>query len=101
MAESVRLGANAALGSRASKLLILVRKRLRANPMFPPILKWHRGYAAAHGSSVLIANVASSAMARPIVEKMLAQQVDGAILAITAREDSLVDFIVGSGVNSR
>jgi len=70
------------------------------NPVFPPILKGIEAYAAARGSFVLIANVASSAMARPVVERMLAHQVDGVILAITSREDPLVDFMIASGVNA-
>jgi LacI family transcriptional regulator len=70
------------------------------NPVFPPILQGIEAHAAARGTFVLVANVAASAMARPIVERMLAQQVDGVVLAIATREDPLVDFIVEAGLNA-
>ncbi|HET9206987.1 MAG TPA: LacI family DNA-binding transcriptional regulator [Burkholderiaceae bacterium] len=70
------------------------------NAVFPPILQGIEAHAAARGSFVLVANVAGSALARPVVERMLAQQVDGVVLAIASREDPLVDFIVGSGLNA-
>ena len=70
------------------------------NPVFPPILQGIEAHAAARGTFVLVANVAASAMARPIVERMLAQQVDGVVLAIASREDPLVGFIVESGLHA-
>lgn len=70
------------------------------NPVFPPILQGIEAHAAARGTFVLVANVASHTMAVPIVERMLAQQVDGIVLAIASREDPLVDFIVGAGLNA-
>lgn len=70
------------------------------NPVFPPILQGIEACAAARGWFVMVANVAGSAMARPIVERMLAQQVDGIVLATASREDPLVDFIVGAGLHA-
>ena len=70
------------------------------NPVFPPILQGIEAHAAARGSFVLVANVAAGALARPVVERLLAQQVDGVVLAIASRDDPLVDFIVESGLNA-
>lgn len=70
------------------------------NPVFPPILQGIEACAAARGWFVMVANVAASALARPTVERMLAQQVDGIVLAIASREDPLVDFIVGAGLHA-
>lgn len=70
------------------------------NPVFPPILQGIEAHAAARGSFVLVANVAAGVLARPVVERMLAQQVDGVVLAIASRDDPLVDFIVESGLNA-
>lgn len=70
------------------------------NPVFPPILQGIEACAAARGCFVLVANVAGPAMARPIVERMLAQQVDGIVMAIAAREDPLIDFIVDCGLKA-
>ena len=70
------------------------------NPVFPPILQGIEAHAAARGTFVLVANVASQAMAQPIVERMLAQRVDGMVLAIASREDPLIDFIVASGLSA-
>jgi len=70
------------------------------NPVFPPILQGIEAHAAARGCFVLVANVAASALAQPVLERMLAQQVDGVVLAIASRDDPLIDFIVGSGLNA-
>lgn len=64
------------------------------NPVFPPILEGIEACAAARGFFVLVANVAASALAQPVLERMLAQQVDGVVLAIASRKDPLVDFLV-------
>lgn len=70
------------------------------NPLFPPILQGIEAHAASRGTFVLIANVASHAMVQPTIERMLAQQVDGVILATAVREDPVVDFILESGMNA-
>ncbi|HET7524383.1 MAG TPA: LacI family DNA-binding transcriptional regulator [Burkholderiaceae bacterium] len=70
------------------------------NPVFPPILQGIEAHAASRGTFVLVANVASSAMAVPTIERMLAQQVDGVVLATASRDDPVVDFIVESGLHA-
>ncbi|TFZ04990.1 LacI family DNA-binding transcriptional regulator [Ramlibacter rhizophilus] len=70
------------------------------NPVFPPILQGVEGCAAARGCFVLVANASDPAMAMGVVERMLAQQVDGIVLATAAREDPLVDFITASGLHA-
>ena len=70
------------------------------NPVFPPILKGIEAHAAARGTFVLVADVASAAMARSVVERMMAQRVDGLVLATASRVDPLVDFIVAAGVHA-
>ncbi|HSB25694.1 MAG TPA: LacI family DNA-binding transcriptional regulator [Burkholderiaceae bacterium] len=70
------------------------------NPLFPPILEGIEAHAASRGTFVLTANVASHALVRPTIERMLAQQVDGIILATAVREDPVVDFIVESGMHA-
>lgn len=63
------------------------------NPVFPPILQGIEASAAARGYFVFVTNVADPALARPIVERMLAQQVDGLVMAIATRDDPLVDYL--------
>jgi LacI family transcriptional regulator len=70
------------------------------NPVFPPILQGIEACAAARGFFVMVANVAGSALAQPIVERMLAQQVDGVVLATASREDPLVDFLIRAGLHA-
>jgi len=70
------------------------------NPVFPPILQGIEAHAASRGTFVLMANVAAPAMAVPTIERMLAQQVDGVVLAIASRDDPVVDFIVESGLHA-
>ena len=70
------------------------------NPVFPPILQGIEAHAAARGTVLLVANVASHSMALPTLERMLAQQVDGVVLATALREDPVVDFIVRSGLHA-
>jgi LacI family transcriptional regulator, galactose operon repressor len=70
------------------------------NPVFPPILQGIEAYAASRGTFVLVANAASHAMALPIIERMLAQQVDGIVLATASRDDPVVDFIVEQGLHA-
>jgi LacI family transcriptional regulator len=70
------------------------------NPVFPPILQGIEACAAARGFFVLVANVAGSVLAQPIVERMQAQQVDGIVLATASREDPLVDFLMRAGLHA-
>lgn len=70
------------------------------NPVFPPILQGIEAYAASRGTFVLVANVSGQAMAKPIIERMLAQQVDGIVLATAVRNDPAVDFIIEAGLHA-
>ncbi|MBL8287788.1 MAG: LacI family DNA-binding transcriptional regulator [Rubrivivax sp.] len=71
-----------------------------ANPLFPPILQGIEAHAAARGSFVLVANAAGAVAVKATLQRMLAQQVDGVILATAVRRDPMVDFIVESGLNA-
>jgi LacI family transcriptional regulator len=70
------------------------------NPVFPPILQGIEASAAARGYFVFVTNVVDHALARPIVERMLAQRVDGLVLAIATRDDPLVDYIGKAGLQA-
>ncbi len=70
------------------------------NPVFPPILQGIEACAASQGYFVMVANVAASSNALPIVERMLSQQVDGIILATASLQDPIVDFILDSGLHA-
>ncbi|MBT2323510.1 LacI family DNA-binding transcriptional regulator [Variovorax paradoxus] len=70
------------------------------NPVFPPILQGIEASAAARGYFVFVTNVMDHALARPIVERMLAQQVDGLVMAIATRDDPLVDYLKKAGMHT-
>jgi len=70
------------------------------NPVFPPILQGIEASAAARGYFVFVTNVVEAALARPIVERMLAQRVDGLVMAIATRDDPLVDYIAKAGMHA-
>ncbi|MDM0017592.1 LacI family DNA-binding transcriptional regulator [Variovorax saccharolyticus] len=70
------------------------------NPVFPPILQGIEASAAARGYFVFVTNVVDPTLARPIVERMLAQRVDGLVLAIATRDDPLVDYIAKAGMQA-
>lgn len=70
------------------------------NPVFPPILQGIEASAAARGYFVFVTNVVDAALARPIVERMLAQRVDGLVMAIATRDDPLVDYIARAGMHA-
>ena len=70
------------------------------NAVCPPILQGSEASAAARGYFVFFANVVDPALGQPIVERMLAQQVDGLVLAIAVRDDPLVDFIARTGLRA-
>jgi LacI family transcriptional regulator len=70
------------------------------NAVFPPILQGIEASAAARGYFVFVANVVDPALARPVLERMLAQRVDGVILATATRDDPLVDFITRAGMSA-
>jgi len=70
------------------------------NPVFPPILQGIEASAAARGYFVFVTNVMDHALARPVVERMLAQQVDGLVMAIATRDDPLVDYLKKVGMRT-
>ncbi len=70
------------------------------NPVFPPILQGIEASAAARGYFVFVANVGDPQLARPILERMQAQQIDGLVMAIAMRDDPLVDHIVRNGMHA-
>lgn len=70
------------------------------NPVFPPILQGIEASAAARGYFVFVANVADPALAPPIVERMLAQQVDGLVNAIARRDDPLLSYLSRVGMHT-
>jgi LacI family transcriptional regulator len=70
------------------------------NAVFPPILQGIEASAAARGYFVFVTNVVDPALARPVLERMLAQRVDGVILATATRDDPLVDFVTKAGMTA-
>jgi LacI family transcriptional regulator len=70
------------------------------NPVFPPILQGIEASAASRGYFVFVTNVMDHALARPVVERMLAQQVDGLVMAIATRDDPLIDYLQKAGMHT-
>src|SRR5688572_23222767 len=70
------------------------------NAVFPPILQGIEASAAARGYFVFVTNVMDPALARPVVERMLAQQVDGLVMAIATRNDPLIDYLQKAGMHT-
>ena len=70
------------------------------NPVFPPILQGIEASAAARGYFVFVTNVMDHALARPVVERMLAQQVDGLVMAIAVRDDPLIAYLQKAGMHT-
>ena len=70
------------------------------NPVFPPILQGVEASAAARGYFVFVTNVMDHALARPVVERMLAQQVDGLVMAIAMRDDPLIEYLLKAGMHT-
>ncbi|MGK6308902.1 LacI family DNA-binding transcriptional regulator [Variovorax sp. DT-64] len=70
------------------------------NPVFPPILQGIEASAAARRYFVFVTNVMDHALARPVVERMLAQQVDGLVMAIATRDDPLIDYLQKAGMHT-
>ena len=68
------------------------------NPVFPPILSGIEASAAARGYFVLVTHVADAVLSRAVVERMLAQRVDGLVMANAVRDDPLVDYLLRVGL---
>ena len=70
------------------------------NAVFPPILQGIEASAAARGYFVLVAHVAEAALAQAVVERMIAQCVDGVVLANATRDDPLIPFLQRAGLQA-
>lgn len=70
------------------------------NAVFPPILQGIEASAAARGYFVFVTNVVDPALAQPVIERMLAQRVDGVILATAVRDDPLLQFMTDAGMKA-
>ena len=68
------------------------------NAVFPPILGGIEASASARGYFVFLANVPDPALAKEVVERMLAQQVAGVISAIATRDDPSIALLLRSKV---
>jgi LacI family transcriptional regulator len=64
------------------------------NPVFPPILGGIEAVLDEDGYVAITANAASEPRRRLVVERLMARQVDGLILATVARHDPLVKLIL-------
>jgi LacI family transcriptional regulator len=69
------------------------------NPVFPPILEGLEAGLAEHGYIAMVANAGHEpARQRLVVERLLARQVDGLILATVTRHDSIIDLCLKTNV---
>ena len=69
------------------------------NPVFPPILRGVEEALNAEGLAVIVANAGTDPdRQRGIVQRLLARQVDGLILATAARRDTSVDLCLAENV---
>ncbi|MCJ0764411.1 LacI family DNA-binding transcriptional regulator [Variovorax terrae] len=68
------------------------------NAVFPPILEGIEASAASRHYFMLMAHAADNGTARAIVERMLAQRVDGLVMATATRDDPLIDFVTAAGI---
>lgn len=68
------------------------------NAVFPPILEGIEASAASRHYFMLMANVPDPANARAVVERMLAQQVAGLVMATATRDDPLIEFVTATGL---
>ena len=70
------------------------------NAVFPPILQGIEASAAARGYFVLVAHVAEAALAQAVVERLVAQRVDGLVLANATRDDPLIGYLQRAGLHA-
>lgn len=68
------------------------------NSVFPPILEGIEASASARHYFMLIANVRDAANGKAVLERLLAQQVAGLIMATVTRDDPLVEFVTATGL---
>jgi LacI family transcriptional regulator len=88
----------ASLRSGRSKMVGVVLPDM-TNPVFPPILGGIEAVLDREAYVVIVANAAGDpARQRLVVERLLARQVDGLILATVARQDKLVKLVMDRGI---
>jgi LacI family transcriptional regulator len=88
----------AGLRTRRSDVIGVVLPDI-TNAVFPPILRGIEDALNAEGLVAIVANAGiDPERQRGIVQRLLARQVDGLILATAAREDSSVDLCLDRGI---
>lgn len=93
----VRNDLAASLRTRRSETVGVVLPDI-TNPVFPPILEGIEAMLAAERYVAMVANAgADEARQRLVVERLLARQVDGLILATVTRRDSIIDLCLKAG----
>ena len=70
------------------------------NAVFPPMLEGIEASAAARGYFVLVAHASDPSLAQAVVDRMVAQGVDGLVLANAMRDDPLVGYLLRAGVHA-
>jgi LacI family transcriptional regulator len=93
----VRNDLAASLRTRRSETIGVVLPDI-TNPVFPPILEGIDSVLAAERYVAMVANAgADGDHQRLVVERLLARQVDGLILATVARRDPIIDLCLKAG----
>ena len=88
----------AGLRTRRSDMIGVVLPDI-TNPVFPPILRGIEEALNAEGLVAIVANAGTDPdRQRGVVQRLLARQVDGLILATAARRDASVDLCLAEGV---
>ena len=70
------------------------------NAVFPPMLEGIEASAAARGYFVLVAHAADAQLGQAVAERMIAQRVDGIVMANAVHDDPLVGYLAQSGVQA-
>jgi LacI family transcriptional regulator len=88
----------ASLRTRRSETIGVVLPDI-TNPVFPPILQGLEAVLAEERYVAMVANAGADAdRQRLVIERLLARQVDGLVLATVTRHDSIVDQCLNAGV---
>jgi LacI family transcriptional regulator len=91
-------GLAASLRTRRSETIGVMLPDI-TNPVFPPILQGLETVLAADRYVAMVANAgADPERQRLVVERLLARQVDGLVLATVTRHDAIVDLCLKAGV---
>ena len=90
-------GIAASLRTRRSQTVGVVIPDI-TNPVFPPNLRGLEEVLDAEGYIAMVANAGGDAeRQRLVVDRLLARQVDGLVMATVARRDPVVDFCIAAG----